>query len=378
MRVTLVISSMASGGAERVMAVIANHWSTHGAHVTLITLAATAEDRQRLASDIRRVALDLTRRSHGLLEAFGNNGRRVRRLRREIRASEPDIVISFLPATNVLTLLATRNLRIPVIVAERIDPREEPIAPVWALLRRLLYPFACAVVVQTTDVSRWALRFIAHDRIHVIPNPVAPIDWGRMQTPECRDAPGWLAGPGHKVFAVGRLTKQKGFDLLLPAFARCRATFPEWSLVILGEGEERARLEHLASELGIASAVTLPGHVPDAAALLRHGDLFVLSSRYEGFPNALLEAMACGLPVISTDCPSGPRQIIRDGVDGVLVPRDSVDALSTAMLRLMGAPGARKQLGARAVDVAERFSVSRVTRQWNELLTNCACTVRSG
>jgi GalNAc-alpha-(1->4)-GalNAc-alpha-(1->3)-diNAcBac-PP-undecaprenol alpha-1,4-N-acetyl-D-galactosaminyltransferase len=82
--------------------------------------------------------------------------------------------------------------------------------------------------------------------------------------------------------------------------------------------------------------------------------------------------------VISTDCPSGPRQIIRDGVDGVLVPRDSVDALSTAMLRLMGAPGARKQLGARAVDVAERFSVSRVTRQWNELLTNCACTVRSG
>ena len=170
---------------------------------------------------------------------------------------------------------------------------------------------------------------------------------------------------------MGRLTRQKGFDVLLRAFARCHPQNLQWSLIILGEGEERGRLEALAVQLGIESAVRLPGYVPDASRLLRDGDLFVLSSRYEGFPNALLEAMACGLAVISTDCPSGPGEIVRHGVDGLLIPPEDVDALSIAMRQLIATPDDRKRLGSRAVEVVERFSLTSVMRSWDELLAKC-------
>ena len=119
------------------------------------------------------------------------------------------------------------------------------------------------------------------------------------------------------------------------------------------------------------TAVTLPGHMPNAARMFPYGDLFVLSSRYEGFPNALLDAMACGLPVIAADCPSGPRQIIRHGIDGLLVERNRVDSLHAAMDQLMRLPDIRRRLASRAVDVRERFSVPCVMRRWNALLDRC-------
>ena len=170
---------------------------------------------------------------------------------------------------------------------------------------------------------------------------------------------------------MGRLTRQKGFDVLLEAFARCNPQNRDWCLIILGEGEERSRLEALALRLGIESAVKFPGYVPEATRVLRDGDLFVLPSRYQGFPNALLEAMACGLPVISTDCPSGPSAIVRHGIDGLLIPPEDVVALSTAMCQLFATPDDRKRLASRAVEVVERFSLSTVMRSWDELLVKC-------
>jgi glycosyltransferase involved in cell wall biosynthesis len=223
--------------------------------------------------------------------------------------------------------------------------------------------------VQTPDASEWAARFLRAEKIHVIPNPVAtPRPGGDKPDPS---RPAWLERSGSKVFAAGRLVPQKGFDVLLRAFARCRVDHQDWSLIVFGEGDERGRLDALAAELGIEAVVTLPGHVPNAARLFPYGDLFVLSSRYEGFPNALLNAMACGLPAIATDCPSGPRRIVRHGVDGLLVEPDNVDALHAAMHQAMSQPDLRRRLASRAIDVTERFSLPCVMRQWNALLDRC-------
>jgi GalNAc-alpha-(1->4)-GalNAc-alpha-(1->3)-diNAcBac-PP-undecaprenol alpha-1,4-N-acetyl-D-galactosaminyltransferase len=370
-RLTLVIASLTGGGAERVMAVLANDWAARGHHVTLITIARRDDDRQALSSAVTRVALDLLSPSRSLWQAARTNVQRLTRLRREIRRSRPDVVISFLAQTNVLTLCATRALGVPVIVSERVDPRADPIPAFWAGMRALLYGSAAAVVVQNSDVARWAERHVRVEKVHTIPNPVSAPEECSGRCGPSSSLPEWLSDPRSKVFAMGRLTEQKGFDVLLQAFARCQPETLHWSLIILGEGEERGRLEALAARLGIASAVRLPGYVRDATRVLREGDLFVLPSRYEGFPNALLEAMGCGLAVISTDCPSGPAEIVRHGIDGLLIPPGDVDALSVAMRQLIATPDDRRRLGSRAVEVVERFSLANVRRSWDELLVKC-------
>jgi glycosyltransferase involved in cell wall biosynthesis len=171
---------------------------------------------------------------------------------------------------------------------------------------------------------------------------------------------------------VGRLGVEKGFDLLIRAFAGIAGEHPRWRLTILGEGEERGALVAEIERSGLAGRVDLPGREADAAGVLRRSDLFVLSSRYEGFPNALCEAMACGLPVIAFDCHSGPAEIIRDGVDGVLVPAGNIDALSTAMARLIVDPEGRRRMGARATEVSDRFSVERIGSLWERILIDGA------
>ena len=360
-RLTLVIGSLGGGGAERVLSAMANYWAARGRSVTLITLSSARDDWYVLDKRVRRVALAEARRSGAWPRAVLRNLRRIWRLRGAIRASDPDVVVSFIDTANVLTLWATRTLNRPVIVSERIDPRVHEISRWWNWLRELSYPWAAGIVVQTESASRWAEARFDPRRVTVIPNSV----------PHPRvDASEPLRIPKPYVAAVGRLEPQKGFDLLLRAAAMAFREFPEWSLAIIGEGPERTRLEALVTQLDLSGRVQFVGRHPDPARMLNHADLFVLSSRYEGFPNVLCEAMATGLPVVAFDCPSGPRDIVRHGVDGLLVPpRDSV-ALAQAMTRLMGDAALRRQFSSRAVEVLDRFGQERVMRLWDQLLTS--------
>jgi glycosyltransferase involved in cell wall biosynthesis len=348
---------------------MANYWAARDWSVTLVTLGSTASDIYALHPAIERVALDVTGASPSVWRALWSNAQRVQRLRRAIRASRPEVVISFMAPTNVLTLLSARTERVPVIVSERVDPTQYRLSPIWAGLRHFTYRWAKAVVVQTPEVRRWAERFLPSEAVHVIPNPVtAPQD--EIRASDDAGGAGFpLVEAGFRhVVAMGRLDAQKGFDLLVRAFAECCRERPEWRLTIIGEGEERGELEALAKQLGVASRVRFPGRVALPAPVLRRADLFVLSSRYEGFPNALLEAMAVGLPVIATDCPSGPAHIVRNGVDGILVPTEDVGALAAAIAALMDDEVRRKLLGDRATSVTRLFGVERIMETWESLL----------
>jgi glycosyltransferase involved in cell wall biosynthesis len=360
MRIAFVIYSLSAGGAERVASTLINYWVNAGEQVTLVTLDSVEKDFYRIDARVKRIALGLTSESKNWREFIGNNLERVQSLRALFRSSEFDVVVSFIDKANVLVLLATLGLGVPVIVSERIDPRRYAVGRVTAGLRRLLYPHARAVVVQTRSIGQWARRIVRKEAIYVIPNPISEPFLGSHGS-NGRSA-------HHTVVAMGRLEPQKGFDRLLTAFAKCAARHPEWTLRIVGEGSERARLQALVVKLGLESRIRLDIVTEEPEKVLRDSDLFVLSSRYEGFPMVLLEAMACGLPVISFDCPTGPREMIRDGIDGVLVRPDDVEALTKAMDSLMGAQQERQRLAARAVEVSERFGLPRVMAMWSEIL----------
>jgi GalNAc-alpha-(1->4)-GalNAc-alpha-(1->3)-diNAcBac-PP-undecaprenol alpha-1,4-N-acetyl-D-galactosaminyltransferase len=342
------------------MSLMANHWVEKGWSVTVVTLSATETDFFPLDSRVSRISLRQEGSSLGAVDAGWKNIARVLALRAALRTTHPDAVISFTESMNVLTLLATSFTTTPVIVAERTDPRQHVIGIAWSTLRKRLYPRAAAVVVQTRSVLEWAVARVAKDKAFVIPNPVA------QETSQPEITVG--AFPQPFVLGVGRLTQEKGFDLLLRAFERPSLRYSDWSLVVLGEGSERASLEQLAEELGIAGRVHMPGLETTPAAIMAQASLFVLPSRFEGFPNALLEAMACGLPVVSFDCPSGPGEIIQSGVDGILVPPGDVPAMADAMQQLMGHPETRELLGRRARGAMHRFGTETVMTMWEDLL----------
>jgi len=382
--IVLVISSLAMGGAERNMSLMANYWVRHGRRVTLITFDSESEDFWSVDPAVNRVCLSLPACSTGPLQTLWRNLQRVIRLRRAIRRAKPDVVLSFLDVPNILTIIVCGSLKIPAIAAERVDPGLGTSGLVGRMLRRWIYPLAARVVTQTARAGA-NLTTRIRARTVVIPNPVIIEHAARAATPRLGGRRGDLliepavtaaadATEAHRtrVIGVGRLEAQKRFDLLMRAFAIVKDRHREWRLDILGEGSLRPELEALRDELGLKDCVTLPGRISNVPAALRESDLFVLSSDFEGFPNALCEAMACGLPVIATDCPSGPREIIRDGFDGLLTPTGDAEALAVAMDRLMSSDAERERLGRRAVEVLERFGLEKVMGMWDDLFAEAA------
>ena len=360
MRLTLVIPSLQCGGAERVMCCLANAWAEQGRDVTLLTLNREGPPAFSLHSSVKQYRLGLPAEPANLALTTFRQFTRIRRLRRAFRELKPDVIVSFLVHANVLALLAARGLKFPIIVSERADPKLYKIGPVWEALRRLTYRWADMLVCQTQSSLEW---FQERYQVNgcVIPNPVALLSGGEHHVSSRRNT------DGNTVIAMGRLSHEKGFDLLMNAFARIADRRPEWSLKIIGDGPLRSQLVEQCRQLNLASRVAFLGAVADPFPLLRSADLFVLPSRFEGFPNALCEAMAVGVPAISFDCLSGPAEIIRNGIDGVLVPPQDIDVLASALDGLMGDSARRKQLAMQAPAVLTRFSLPKILLMWEDV-----------
>jgi len=356
-RLTAVIGTLGAGGAERMMAILTRAWAERGWQVELVLTLAKSTDAQFFEADprIKVQYLDLYRLSRGLRQGALANLRRVLALRRAIRASRPDAVLAFTVETNVLTILGSLGLRVPVVVEEHIFAEWPPLARRWRLVRLLTYPFASSVVALTPSaLAALGLARGRHGR--VVPNPVLPAP------PD----PVAVAEPP-VIVAMGRLVAQKGFDMLIEAFAPVARRHPDWNLEIWGEGPDRSKLEGRRDELGLAERIRLPGTTPEPHAVLGRAGIFVMSSRREGFPMVLGEAMASGVPCVSFDCPSGPRELIRDGVDGLLVPPNDVVALSSTLERLISDRDLAARLASRAPEVVERFSLEAILAQWSAI-----------
>lgn len=360
MRVTLVSGSLHSGGAERNIVWLARALAQRDYLVTLVTVHSHLDDFYPVPSHIKRIRAPLEVARSCRWFWWGCVRRRKRALRGVIQDTRPDAIISFIDTMNISVLMSFVSTGISIIVAERVDPRHYNLGFRWDILRRFYYPSSAAVVVQTNAVAAWAKTIRPKWRVVTIPNPVP------TPTPSILQRPEWFGV--RNLVAMGRLVDQKGFDLLIDAFAPLAQMFPEWNLTILGEGFRRADLNELSRIRCVADRVHLVGAVRNPQSVLSQADLFALSSRFEGFPNALCEAMACGLPVVSFDCPSGPGEIVQNGVNGILVPNGDVDALRLMLRKLMSDEQERQRLGQEAKKITAVYAEERILDLWEDLL----------
>ncbi len=370
-RVLLFIHSLHGGGAERVAADLSAHWAGMGREVMVVTQASAEGDVYMLHPKVRREVLH-TAGEGGGLRGIWSNVQRVRALRRVVKSFRPDIVLGMMTTASVLSVLACAGLSCRVIATEHTHPPSQTLSGFWQRLRRLTYPRAASVVALTRGTADWLAQHVPGSKLAVIPNPV------HFPLPRAEPVLTPVSGDGRKrLLAVGRLHADKGFDLLIQAYAKLAASHPGWDLVILGEGDERRALEAQVREAGLASRIFMPGRAGNVGDWYDSADLYVLTSRFEGLSNTLLESMASGLAAVSFDCDTGPREIIRVGVDGVLVrPNGDVPALCKALDAVMRNDADRVRMAQAATDVRDRFSAARVLQKWQELFDGVRGTGR--
>lgn len=360
--VAIVVPGLSAGGTERIVSLIVDHWANRGLGVSIFTFETPGTSAYyRIDPAVSVVQLGSPSSGNSMLGSIRLAAHRAFALRRALRKSSPDVIVSFLTRTNVLTLLSTQGFGVPVIVSERNNPAVQPFGAPWLWLRAMTYPWAFGLVTMT----RGALEYFPKKmraREWIIPNPVElPADWHENRG-------------NHALVAVGRLVPQKGFDLLLQAFASAAREAPEWSLIIWGEGPERTKLEQQRDALRLNSRVHFPGVTESPGMWIESADAFVLSSRYEGWGIVVLEAMAAGLPVVSFDCEWGPREMINDEVDGLLVPAEDVSLLSNALLRIMKDENLRQRLGNTAAESVKRFSREQIMMEWDKVIDSALQT----
>jgi len=357
-KILFLLNDLSSGGAERVTSTLANHWAHEGREVILVTMGR-GKDFYELDPRISRRRFDLSAPSRSLIAATVAGFRRVRAIRRLLRELKPDVAIAMMTSWNVELALAAYGLPIGAIGSERIYPPSLPLGRRWQLLRRWLYGSLDAVVAQTDATRGWLLKHTNAGKVPVIPNPVTAFD---ESPPATFDQ---LPIKAPLLLAVGRLVEQKRFDRVIEAFAKNPGAFAGWHLAILGEGELRQDLMRRAANAGATDRVHFPGSSAEIGRWYQRADMFVLSSDFEGFPNALLEALAHGVPSVAVDCPSGPAQIIDNHRNGLIVPLGDQEALGQALVALARDPALRRRLGEAArQDMAERYATPRIAAQW--------------
>lgn len=361
--ISLFIPNLQAGGAQRVAVSLVNSFASRGLRTSLI-VGEGGVFQNLVSADVDILNLGSSRTAGCIKGLIGH-----------LKADQPQILFSMMTHANVAAAIAHALARAKgaLVLSERISFRfaSQRLGDRLAVkLMPCLYRRADMVAVVSNDMEAEVAKLtgLPLDRITTLYNPVVDTAFRKMVSVEDPDIHPWLrkkAGP--VLLAVGRLYGQKDFETLIRAFARVRSHRPAARLVILGEGELRAELEALVAALGVEDAVAMPGFAPNPYASMMRADLFVLSSRAEGLPGVLIQAMACGLPVVSTDCPTGPREILEDGKWGQLVPVGDVEALANAIDQTLANPSL-PDVKARASNFEEEQVVDAYLRCFERLI----------
>jgi glycosyltransferase involved in cell wall biosynthesis len=357
--IALFLPSMRGGGAERMMMNLARGFAGIGLQVDLVLAKAEGPYLSEVPECVRVVDLNARRVLYSLPPL-------VQYLRRE----RPEVMLSTLSHANIVALWAWRIAAVPLRLVVReattasVSAADAPILreKLMPLLMRTFYPWADGVVAISHGVAEDLINRmgISAEHVRVIYNPVVTPDL-LAEAEESLNHPWFSHGEPPVILGIGRLTKEKDFPILIQAFELVRRVYPA-RLVILGEGEERPRLEALVQKLGIKSDVDLPGFVENPYKYMKRSGVFVLSSKYEGFGNVLVEAMACGTPVVATACPGGPAEILDGGRWGLLVPVGDAQEMAKAMTLVL--QGYRIDAKTRSLE----FSLNHIVRQYAKIL----------
>lgn len=340
MKCLLFISVLSGGGAERVMCQLANELAARQDEVMLVASYKTAKEYD-VSKTIKKVYLNKK-------TVIGQ----VRELRNLIYSENPDVCISFLPEPNFKLLVSAVGLKARTIVSVRNDPRHEYSRITYKFLAKILYNWSDGIVFQTQEAKQW-FSYSIQKKSKVIMNQVSRV---------------FFCTPKEKseyYLATGRLTAQKNYTLMIKAFAEFLKKYPNETLRIYGEGELRERIQTIIEELEVENNVFLMGHTEEMPQVLSKAKAFLLTSNYEGMPNGLMEAMAMGIPCVSTDCPcGGPRMIINNGVNGILTDVGDENQLYHSLLKLQKDDILSCGLGKEAAKAALRFAPETIINEW--------------
>ena len=348
MQIVFIISSLGSGGAERVLVNIANELVNRGYEIVIATFSNEGSF-YLLDKRIVHKKLDLMQKSSNILESLINSIKRIIKLKKFLKKENPDVVVSFMTHTNILSIIAAKLNKQKIIISERIA--YDFYGKKVNLIKRIIYPLSDYLILQTQgDLNNY--HFVKKKK--VIYNPLF-----------IKNYKDFLIDKDKYILAVGRLDKQKGFDILIETYAKIDM---DWKLFIVGEGEERENLQNLIKKLNLKEKVILLGRKKDIFEWYKKASIFVLSSKREGFPNVLIEAMAFKCAVVSFDCPYGPGEIIENYKNGLLVKNQDSKELQNAIELLIKNEELRNYLGANAIKVREKYNIQKIVDEWEKII----------
>lgn len=351
-KIAFYIGSLCKGGAERVFVNLAGYFRKEGYRVVMVT-QYQKEDEYTLPDGVERILSDIGGEKVSASRVI-NFCRRLNKLHAIWKEQEADLVLSCIGKNNFMAVATTVGTKTRPVVSVVGEAREEYPSRGMRMLADFLFSHAAGIVLQTERSRSFFCKKVGAKAV-ILPNSLNP-DFIRPRFGGEREK---------KIVSVGRMDANKNHEMQLCAFAALQDKYPDYELVIYGDGELRTSIEEKAEELGIADRVFLPGVVPDVAAHIERASLFLLTSYSEGVSNALIEALALGLPVIATDVPSGgTEELMTDGENGLVIEVGDVEALTAAMDRLLGDKDYAERLGREAAKIQERLSPERVNPLW--------------